>query len=259
MKWPNSLTLIRHDTSTYNALRVAKLKDGLYQEFIHSYNQRPWTEETIRLAHEVRKKFSLTHGDHDTPLITDSGNNAKIVGKSLAGRLPLPDVIYVSPYLRTKQTLTHLQQGWTQLKTVKVIEDERLREQDHGLLLSYNDWRVFNVLHQEQAHLRKIQTRYWYRYPQGENIADLRLRVRSWFSTLIRDHANQEVVVVAHHLTILAIRANFERLSAKEFIDLNEQESLHNAGVTIYRGDPRKGSNGQMVLEAYNLKLYDES
>ena len=33
---------------------------------------------------------------------------------------------------------------------VKIIEDERIREQEHGLSSIYNDWRVFFTLHPEQ-------------------------------------------------------------------------------------------------------------
>lgn len=258
MKWPQTLTLIRHDTSAYNILRDQKLKDPLYQQFLRSYNTRPWTEETKRLAFEISAKHSLKEGDHDTPLAKGEGWKAHQAGTNLQKLIQIPDIIYISPYLRTRQTLDNLCKGWQQLAQVPVVEDERLIEQDHGLMLAYNDWRVFNVMHPEQEALRKAQTRYWYRFPQGENIPDLRERIRSWFSTLIREHSGMHLLVVTHHLTILALRANLERLNAKEFESLDHQEPLINAGVTIYRGDAEAGKNGKLILDTYNKKLYGD-
>lgn len=256
MKWPQTLTLIRHDTSAYNILKEEKSVDPLYQRFLRSYNTRPWTEETKLLAFEVSAKHSLEEGDHDTPLAKGEGWKAHQVGTNLPKFITLPDIVYISPYLRTRQTLENLNKGWDQLSQVPVVEDDRLIEQDHGMMLAYNDWRVFNVMHPEQEALRNVQTGYWYRFPQGENIPDLRERIRSWFSTLIREHAGKHVLVVTHHLTILAFRANLDRLNDREFETLDSKDPLINAGVTIYRGDSKAGKNGKLILDTYNKKLY---
>jgi phosphohistidine phosphatase SixA len=57
-------------------------------------------------------------GDHNTPL-AHNGVQAKKVGENLKNELELPDVIFVSPYLRTKETLKQLMEGWPELKNVK--------------------------------------------------------------------------------------------------------------------------------------------
>jgi broad specificity phosphatase PhoE len=256
MKWPESLTLIRHDTSAYNNLKSQKDQSPLYKTFKKAYETHPEAEETLRLAVEVKDTFALDVGDHDTPLAEGAGWQAKAVGEKLKGLIKLPDIIFVSPYLRTHLTLDRLTEGWPELKNVETKEEERIREQDHGLTLIYNDWRVFNVLHPDQRVLRDIQGEYWYRYPQGENVPDVRERLRSWLGTLARDYVNQNVLAVTHHLTILSLRANIERLSGEEFIRLDHEEKPINGGVTIYRGDETKGSNGKLILEAYNLNLY---
>lgn len=141
-------------------------------------------------------------------------------------------------------------------KRCKKNNDERIREQEHGLSILYNDWRVFQTLHPEQKLLREQEGRYWYRYPQGENVADVRLRTHNWMGTLIRDFAEKKVLVVTHHLTILSLRANFERLDENGFLHLDEHEAPINCGVTVYRGNPNKGTNGKLELEAYNQKFY---
>jgi hypothetical protein len=74
--------------------------------------------------------------------------------------------------------------------------------------------------------------------------------------TIVRDYFEKKILAVTHHLTILSLRANLERLNSKEFIRLDHQEKPINAGVTIYKGHPELGSNGKLILEVYNLKLY---
>ncbi len=146
--------------------------------------------------------------------------------------------------------------GWSELKSAKVVEEERIREQDHGLATLYYDWRAFHVMHPEQKLLYDRLGSYWYKYPQGENIPDVRDRVRSWVTTVIRDFSKKKVLVVTHHLTILSMRANFERLDAAEFQRLDAQEKPINCGVTLYKGHSHVGKNGKSVLEVYNKKYY---
>jgi hypothetical protein len=47
-----------------------------------------------------------------------------------------------------------------------------------------------------------------------------------------------------------------ERWSDEQFIHVDTQEKPANAGVTIYRGDSTQGSDGHLVLDAYNAVLY---
>jgi broad specificity phosphatase PhoE len=256
MKWPETLSLIRHDTSAYNVLKPQKNASPLYQEFIKAYDKNPDSDESHRLALEVKGQFSLTCADHDTPLAQGSGIQAEIMAKNLKKRIDLPDIIFVSPYQRTKSTLEMMIKGWPELKKVKTVMEERITEQDHGLALLYNDWRVFNVFYPDQRDLFNRQGNYRYRYPQGENIPDVRERLRSWMNTVTRDYKEENVLAVTHHLSILAFRANLERLSEDEFLKLDKDEKPINCGVTIYRGKPNEGKDGHLVLVDYNVKLY---
>jgi len=248
--------LVRHDTSAYNVLRDAKKNDDTYAEFLASWEKDPDAEDTCRLAREVQKKFALGVGDSDTPLADAEGRQARVTGEGLAAEFEPPDAIYVSPYVRTLETLRHITKGWPALEGIKVYKDERIREQEHGLALLYNDWRVFHALHPEQRMLRKIEGAYWYRFPQGENVPDVRLRNRSWIETLIRDWRGQRVLAITHHLNILAARATLERLDAEEFLRLDKEETPINCGVTLYKGHPDQGKDGRLLLEFYNRKYY---
>lgn len=255
MKWPAYLTLIRHDVSAYNQMKCAKQTNEDYQKFVEQFEKDCESPITKALAQEAWDIYALGKGDHNTPLAND-GIQARKVGESLRKELELPDVIFVSPYLRTKETLRMLMEGWPELESVKVVEEERIREQEHGLAILYNDWKIFYSMYPEQKKLFDLEGDYWYRWPQGENVPDVRMRVRSWFDTLVRDYSDKKVLVVTHHLTILSLRAALERMSAEEFLALNKTEKPINAGVTKYKGDPDQGKDGKLLLEYYNKKFY---
>lgn len=256
MKWPESIMLIRHGQSEYNALRDKKAHDPFYQAFLKVYAKGP-SLELVHMARIIRDRFALNVSDYGTPLSELGHRQAHTTGASLRlAETQVPDVILVSPYLRTRQTLDNLTAGWPELAACKTVVDDRIREQEHGLSLLYNDWRVFHALHPEQRELRKLMGPYWYTYPQGESISMVRDRSRSITDTLIREYAGKRVLLVTHHVTILSIRANYERLSPEQFIHLDENEKPVNCGVTLYRGDPAQGRNGKLALEYYNKKLY---
>lgn len=264
MKWPNNLTFIRHGESSYNALKKIKADDPKYGEFCDLFNKEyknakdeNWASDELRgKAKEIWEKNKLMVGDYNTPLTKEGIEQAEKTGKELPRIVELPDVIYVSPYLRTRQTFEGLCKSWPDLKKVKTISEERIREQEHGLALVYNDWRLYYVFNPKQALLYKLGGDYEYRYVNGENKADVRDRVRSFLSTLIREHAEHKVFVVSHHLTLLCLRANLERWDREKFIDVDKNEKPINCGVTIYKGDPGQGKNGRLVLDTYNKKLF---
>ncbi len=257
MKWPTSITLIRHGQSAYNVLRTKKQQDSLYRQFQAKYKLGIFDYETRRFAQQIKEKYALGVGDYETPLTPEGKVQAVTTGtKLLEAGTELPDVIIYSPYLRTRETMESLTQGWVQLEAVPKVEDDRIREQEHGLAIVYNDWRVFHTFHPEQRELHKLQGNYWYQYPQGESVSDVRDRVRSMLTTLIREYKEQRVLMVTHHLTILSIRATLERLTPEEFIRLDKQDKPVNCGVTEYVGKPHESKDGKLVLKTYNQKLY---
>lgn len=195
MKWPEYIMLIRHDVSAYNVLKQQKMRNPVYRKFLLSFEDASGSEETRQLA-EKACVMALDHGDHDTPLADREACRAEKTAKQLRKKFELPDVIFVSPYKRALATLEGLKRGWPELARVKKYEDERLREQGHGLALLYNDWRIFHAIHPLQRLLFQKEGRYWYRYPQGENVPDVRLRNSSWTATIIRDFANKKVLAV---------------------------------------------------------------
>jgi broad specificity phosphatase PhoE len=258
MKWPKQLMAVRHGQSAYNALREAKDVDPVVQEFKAEYDRDHTSPRARELAESVRKQYSLKTSDYLTPLTAAGIQQARITGSAMNSEVAfkLPDVIYVSPYSRTRATLAGLIHGWPELAKVKTIVEDRIREQEHGLSLLYNDWRVFHVFHPEQKLYRNLMGQYWYQYPQGESVSDVRDRIRSFIGTLIREHAGERVLLVTHHLTILSLRAILERLSPEQFIHLDEVAKPVNCGVSIYDADASAGKQGKLRLSLYNRKFY---
>lgn len=264
MKWPNTLTILRHGESAFNKMKEESRKTVDYGLFVEMFEKEfsaaattDWpSAELINLAGEVWKKTKLSMNDYKTPLTEEGVRQARVTGGKLKEHMPLPDIIYCSPYLRTEQTLRSLEDGWPELKNVRAVYDDRIREQEHGLQSVFNDWRVFCVLNPIQGLLFKQDGDYFYRHPNGESKIDVRDRLRSFSTTLIRENAGENVLLISHHLTLLSIRANLERWTPEKFVEVDRSEKPINCGVTIYKGDPKLGRDGKLILDIYNKKLY---
>lgn len=258
MKWPQVLALIRHEQSAYNILKEAKQEDRDYQEFLKAYDQDWQSKRTRKLAQKIWQRFGLECGDWNTKLTPMGHQHAHATGVILPNQIELPDTVFVSPYLRTRQTYDNLVRGWPELGEVRLVVEDRLREQEHGLATVYNDWKVFHALHPEQKLLRDKDGSYYYRFPQGENVPDVIERMRSFIGTLTRDYSEKRVLVVTHHLTILAFMAAIQRWDSQEFIQKDEQDKPPNGSLTVYRGDPNVGTDGKLVLDFYGRQLYTD-
>jgi probable phosphoglycerate mutase len=257
MKWPSCLVIIRHGPSAYNELRSKKNEDPEYLEFKEEFKRDYQSARCRELAEIVRRRYALGVGDYDMPLSEEGWVPCRALGGRLHTVAPPPDVIFISPYVRTRETYQGMREGGFDPGAAKIVHgEERIREQEHGLSLLFSDRRVFQTIYPEQKKLFDLLGSYWYQYPQGESVAQVRDRIRSFTNTLVREHAGQVVYLISHHLTKLSIRANLERLTPEQFQHLDDHETPINCGVTIYRGDPALGSDGKLVLTHYNLKLH---
>lgn len=256
MKWPGSITLIRHGQSLYNVSKELKEKDLDYQKFKQAYEADYQSAKTKALAKIMQTKYTLAVSDYKTPLTQEGIKQARLTGIALAKTIELPDVIFCSPYLRINQTLVALREGWSNLKGVPSINDDRIREQEHGLANLYNDWRIFHVFHPEQKIFQDMQGLYWYQFPQGESVSQVRDRIRSMVTTLIREWAEKNVWLITHHLTLLSVRANMERLSPEQFVHLDKNEKPVNCGITRYECNTGRGKDGKMELVFYNRTFF---
>lgn len=284
-KWPASVTLVRHAESAFNKGQTERKENPAYQKFSKLFDQE---YEAITFVKVAKKEFpsaellemtmelidtlnAPNYSDYDAPLSANGLEQALTTGRNLSKKIKLPDAVYVSPFLRTRQTLARIQEGWPELQGVKVIEEDRLREQEHGVKTMFPDGKIYLVLNPQQALLRKFGTDYDYREEGGENMLDVRDRVRGLINTLIREHGGgldgvptepEDVFCVSHHLTIMAARANLERWDRAKFLAEDKHNHPINCGVSIYKGYPKgapeagNAKHGRLILEEYNVKLY---
>jgi len=259
MKWPTELLLIRHAESAYNNLKKQKEADLEYRRFRELFETNREHADVPSLAQMLRKRHSLGISDRETPLTPLGEMQARFTGRRMReSGAHCPDVIFVSPYLRTQETLRFLKEEWPALGNARIYPEERIRERDHGLALLYNDWRIYQVMHPEQALLQALLGEYDYRFLNGENIPDVRQRIHAWIATITREFAGKRVMAITHHLTILATRATFERLSPEQFLHLDRHEKPVNCGVTRYVGNPERGSQGRLELDEYNKQHFTD-
>lgn len=261
MKWPRQLMLIRHGRSLFNELERVKRSDPdflilarIFEEGIK--NNFQFSDKAVALALKLQERYTATISEAEIPLTKLGQTQAYETGRALSANQGVPDVIFVSPYTRARQTLEHLTSGWPKLKNVRVIVDERIRERNIGTLEIFGDPLILYILKPIQARLSRLQGPYHYRWPQGESIVDVQSRNRQWFQTLTRDHSEKFVLVISHGLTISSIRGLLERWTPEEFIQVDHKDPPRNCSLTIYRGDPNLGDDGKLVLKDYNKILY---
>lgn len=253
MKWPECLVLIRHARSFFNELKEALEKDPLWQVFVEAYKTDFRSEKTKDLANLLRATYNNSYGDRKTPL-TEYGRRVQApkTGAYLKTQIELPDVILVSPHLRCLETLEGLKEGWPELGKVKTYEDERMVERRVGTCQLYTHWKIFHVFHPEQKELYEKDGYYDYQYPQGDSMIDVNDRIKNLFGTIIREFHGKKVFCVGHGVTIMGFRTAQERLTKEQFMELDHKNPPKNCSITIYRGDPKLGKNGRLVLERYN-------
>ena len=172
---------------------------------------------------------------HQWRLTKDGCQQAAATGKWLQKNLGSDfDRYYVSPYIRTRETA-----GLLDIHDAEWRISQRLRERDWGDIDAI-PLVEFKKIFPHNALRKEIDALYW-RPPGGESIADVRLRVRSFFDTLHRECADKKVVVVTHGEFMWAMRAELEYLNDEQWIaaDKDPKMKIYNTQVLHYsKTDP---------------------
>lgn len=247
-KWPNNLLVVRHGQSRRNVARELAKQHGQHADF----------SEGIR--------------DQDTPLTTYGHLQGRAVGielrKDFPPRSPLwtppteagqwsgtgapLDVIFLSPYLRTRQTTDAIVEGLGY--TPPCIVDERIREIEFGLLDGL-DRRGIEVKYPEEVTRRAREGKYYYRPPGGESRPDVKLRARSVLDTLVRDWAETNVLLVCHSVVVLAIRAVLERWQEDQYLEIDKENDVKNCGILHYKFDR---DLWKLKVHCYNRMCFED-
>ena len=160
--------------------------------------------------------------DHALPLTAKGEQEARAVAPEIARLLDgARPAVYVSPYLRTRETLRLLD---IRDSCERRVPEPRLREQDWGNLQDPADQEVQKARRHEFGH-------FFYRLPFGESGADVDDRVAAFLSDLrLRDESHPEtVLIVSHGLTLRLLCRRLFGWSIELF------ESLSNPATCEYR------------------------
>ena len=173
-------------------------------------------------------------------LLTENGKKqAKELGVKLKQIIQNESIkFYVSPYTRTRQTYYYILESFKENKK-KTFYDYRLREQEFGNLHLYD---IPN-------HLKRIWVgRFYYRFNNGENGADVIERLNSFYNDLIKntefDKEKYDNYVFVIHSVVMRLMLKF--LTNMTIEDYQQLKNPLNCGFWILEKDFKN--------RKYNLK-----
>jgi probable phosphoglycerate mutase len=224
---PLSLTVVRHGQSTANAAFEAAEAVGALD-------------------------VGISCRDADLSLTALGRDQAEALGRWVASRAegPLPQSLWVSPYLRAQETaeavLAVLDDAGLPLPDVRT--DERLRDRELGVLEMLTSAAV-ELQHPQEAARRRLLGELRWRPPGGESLADVALRLRSLLRDLYQAEASRRVLLVAHDAVVLMLRHVVDDLDEAELIELNRAGAVNNTAITRWSRD----DDGLLQLDCYNV------
>ena len=191
-----------------------------------------------------------TTADHAVPLSERGCEQAREAGRhvamSLASELgdSRPHVrLWVSPYLRTRQTADALMETCGSWITDRV-EHILLREQQFGLFDGVPNEELPLRFPQEHAYYDmtcRFGGKFWARMPMGESRFDVAKRIHQAFGTFHRDHLEhgiKNLVVICHGVTLRAFVMMWCHLSPEWF---EAESNPNNCAVRLIDGGSDRG------------------
>jgi broad specificity phosphatase PhoE len=199
-------------------------------------------------------RLDIAERDMDVPLSDLGIQQAAAFGSWLAKQPSddRPEVVVTSPYLRAVETARHVvdRAGLD----VEIVADERLREREFGILDLLTHQGVVAEYPVEAARRDRIG-KFYYRPPGGESWVDVALRLRSLRDSLVREYADQRVMVVTHEVPIIITRYLIERLDEAAALQLSRSGRLANCSLTAF---VRDDVGLRLDLDAWTAPLEQE-
>jgi len=184
--------------------------------------------------------------DADVGLSETGERQAAALGRWLAREGPPLDAVLSSPYARASRTAAIAIAATG--RDVPLVLDERLREKELGVLNRLTRLGIERRYPDESAS-RAVLGKYWYRPPGGESWVDVILRLRSFTESLRRDYAGARVLVVAHQVVVVCMRAIVEALGEHEILAIDRAGEVANCSLTAYALD---AATARPVLRCFN-------
>ncbi|KRC63697.1 phosphoglycerate mutase [Aeromicrobium sp. Root236] len=188
--------------------------------------------------------IDIAERDADVPLSDTGEKQAEAVAGWLEA-LPddeRPDVVVVSPYVRTKQTAEIALKGLD----IPTVRDERLRDRELGVLDLHTVHGIQSKFPEESKRRQRLG-KFYYRPPGGESWADVLLRIRSLLRDVAEDHPEQRVLFFAHDAVVSLFRYVLEGLDEEELMSSAKESPIANCSISSWRWSDKGWAN-----ELYN-------
>ncbi|KAL9186334.1 hypothetical protein ACHAXT_005572 [Thalassiosira profunda] len=199
--------------------------------------------------------------DWRIPLTERGREQAQLAGRRMASYLSSDDdatgakgkvYFYVSPYLRTRQTLREMLREVDPESVVGIREDPRIAEQQFGNFQSHGDI-------QDSKAERTDFGRFFYRFPDGESGFDVYHRVSGFIGTMQRDSSqvlepleeDATVCLVTHGLALRLFLMRWFQYTVMEF----ERSYNPENGSVVVLEPPKAGGAGFELSEEARVSM----
>lgn len=242
--------LLRHGQSERNVMKDAAKASGTKPVWSDGVRDQdtPLTQlgqmQALAVGVALRKKF---------PAVAEPcPGYADRCGDNAHGLAPI-DIMYVSPYLRTRQTADFVIEGLGYKPKGYIIE-ERIREIEFGILDGLTPDGIAAKYPEEIAR-RKKEGKYFYRPPGGQNRPDVNLQIHSFLGTLTRSARQKRVFIVCHSVVVMCFRHLLERWGEDDYLQVDREQDVMNASLTTYAST---SLTNKLILQSFNEILYPQ-
>ncbi len=280
------ITFVRHLESKYNEYKALIKSNPDYQEFMTTQNLAIKKELVQVLLKDFFEQVGI---DYETQLSKAWHQQWEILSQNYSNLIAqhpevFPDIIYVSPYLRTRQTLYYMLKNikWLNIKFEELMNenklkdlivwsfngknfsikvDERIRERDHGSNIAPSYIRD-SLDGEKWFHdmLTKLQREkiYYYTSPAWwESQVQTNARAKEFLLRNYEKKKFKNILCVSHHLQILWSIQSITGWSFETFYKLNELRRPANGSFTMLSQIPQTEiwQENKFRISAYNLSL----
>jgi len=143
--------------------------------------------------------------------------------------------VYMSPYLRSKQTWENIKKAFSPSQIITERQDPRLREQEFGNITDLQK-RLHEL--EEQKHFGE----FFYRFSCGENGADVYDRASLFLDTLFREMDNghhdptQNIVIVSHGLFMRLFLMRYFRWNVEDLENFKQFQNCEICELKKFEG-----------------------
>lgn len=256
---PKRLIMMRHAISESNKLCLDLKVDPLYLQFKAEFERDISSHVTRKLAEELYKRYRNVLPDKEAPLAPGQEETLFGLGAKLYHFFMqdgCPDVVIISPYLRARQTFQLLLKGCPVFNSLPLIEDDEVREQDHGDVNRFLSWKIFGALYPELYRSFLENGHYNFSCPGGESTEHMRhKRVRPFLSQVREKYSGKRIFCISHALFITMTKNDVAGTGGEGFNLDFKAKKPSNCSLTCFKSSASSVHQSGLVVTDFDLIL----